>query len=357
MESGGGGEGSALTDADAPDLHTGRLQSAVITSTQTGFVNAGGRVFASRFAFIKSCCACFRGSLGHGPPVPAECRIAAPDSRLRPQPPLSPASLQPASRWALLMSCSPSPDMGLFFPGLEGGRGGEGRVLVGGTGRKGLLLWKSNFSDHYDGQFVHGCGQEGVCERAVSGNMVHPKTDVHPLLFGPEVEMRCWMAPLCLYSADTTAALLRPCGDAPEGGSSGWWECWSGAASPHAFVSCLFDVINMCCFHLVWPKIKKKNKSWSRAELCANLLIRGGRKSGWWDGPPTPTQTTKTKQNTKEGTVKTCGRLCSQIISISLPLECAELSLAQIAKIGSRCCWLSIFFFSLQDSAQPKCMV
>lgn len=69
----GDGGGSALTDADALDLHTGRLQSALaaaITSTQTGFVNAGGRVFASRFTFIKSCCACFRGSLGHGPPVP-----------------------------------------------------------------------------------------------------------------------------------------------------------------------------------------------------------------------------------------------------------------------------------------------
>lgn len=145
------------------------------------------------------------------------------------------------------------------------------------------------------------------------------------------------MAPLCLCSADTTAALLRPCCDAPEGGSSGWWECWSGTASPHAFVSCLFDVISMCCFHLVWPK------SWSRAELCASLLIRDGRKSGWWDGPPTPTQPPKTKRNMKEGNMKTCCSVCSQIISISLPLECAELSLAQIAKIGSRCCWLSSF--------------
>lgn len=64
-----------LTDGDAPDLHTGRLQSGIsvfavmITSVQTGFVNTEGCTFASRFTFIKSCCTC-SGSLCRGPPVP-----------------------------------------------------------------------------------------------------------------------------------------------------------------------------------------------------------------------------------------------------------------------------------------------
>jgi len=45
----------------------------------------------------------------------------------RTQPPWSPVSPQPASRWALLMSPSRSSSVGLFFPGLEGtGRGQRG---------------------------------------------------------------------------------------------------------------------------------------------------------------------------------------------------------------------------------------
>lgn len=53
-------------------------------------------------------------------------------NRSRPWPPWSPASPQPASRWALLMSSSQSSGVGLFFPGLEGAtEGAEGVCWLG----------------------------------------------------------------------------------------------------------------------------------------------------------------------------------------------------------------------------------
>lgn len=55
---------------------------------------------------------------------------------LRPWPLWSPASPQSASRWVLLMSSSHSSGVGLFFPGLEGGREGGclGQHQAGGWG-------------------------------------------------------------------------------------------------------------------------------------------------------------------------------------------------------------------------------
>lgn len=124
-------------------------------------------------------------------PGPAVCRIAAHDSRLRPRPPLSSASLQPASRWALLMSSSLSPDMGLFFPGLELGVGGEDRregVPAGSAPGRGLRretqepgAENQTFQTILMDSLCMGVGRGGV--RSVSRHMVHPKTEVHSLLF------------------------------------------------------------------------------------------------------------------------------------------------------------------------------
>lgn len=59
-------------------------------------------------------------------------------NRSRPWPPRSPVHPRPASRWALLMSPSCSSGVGLFFPGLEGARGGQRGLLAGSAPGRGL---------------------------------------------------------------------------------------------------------------------------------------------------------------------------------------------------------------------------
>lgn len=102
-------------------------------------------------------------------------------------------------------------------------------VLVGGQGERVCWSENVNFSDHVDGQFVHGCGQEGVGVRrllsASAAQIRQPPSFARVVMLLKEEAV-----------ADGSVGLVPP--------------------APHTFVSCLFDVINMCCFHLVWPKIK-----------------------------------------------------------------------------------------------------
>lgn len=102
----------------------------------------------------------------------------------------------------------------------------------------------------------------------------------------------------------------------------------------HAFVSWVFDVINMCCFHVVWPKIKVQvGLSFVK---CANLLIRGESKSGClWDW--------------KHGAVQTCYCACTQISkyvqSFITQNRCCTSGMCWGSwyKIRSRC-WFEDFF-------------
>lgn len=214
----------------------------------------------------------------------------------RPWPPWSPASPQPASRWALLMSSSRSSGVGLFFPGLEGATEGAegvcwlGQHQAGGWGwdkeeKQRRESWKSHFSDLINGEFVYECGKiecEGCVRKKLVPHGALWNTSPFCALWSVFIVIDCTVVCLflcllkafslllqCRYSRVNNPSFICDVIHVKENAVTNGSICLMLPAS--AFVSSAFDVIDTWCFQGHKSSALQclaQNKSWREGTLC-----------------------------------------------------------------------------------------